>query len=86
MAPIPYTDKLETTLPPEGVTIQGIIAAMEGESKTVAVRDSKAAHASHAQSKGLLIGEMQVVDSLPKLPHQELFAQPARYPVLMRLA
>ena len=86
MTPIPYTDELETILPTEGATIQGIITAMEGESRTVADRDGETVRASHAKSTGLLTGEMQVLDGLPETLRQGLFAQSARYPVLMRLA
>ena len=41
---------------------------------TVADRDGETVCASHAKSRGLLTGEMQVVDGLPKFPRQSLLA------------
>lgn len=44
-----------------------------------------AVHSVHAKGYGLLRGEMRVLDDLPPVPAQGVFAEPGTYPAALRL-
>lgn len=81
-----YTPGVETIDPGEVATINGIIAAMTAESRTVAARDGHTVRASHAKSTGLMKGMLRVLPDLPQHLRQGLFAVDKSFPVIMRLA
>ncbi len=83
---IRYADSLETPAADEGQVIEGIIASMTRESRTVAERDGQTVRASHAKSTGLAKGTLSVLPGLPGPYAQGLFAAARDYPVLMRFA
>ena len=85
-SPVRYRDDIEAPRQDEAETIERIIASMTRESGITAERYGRAVRASHAKSHGLLKGELIVPEGLPAELRQGLFAQPRRYPVLVRLA
>jgi hypothetical protein len=86
MAYLPYRDDIETPEPNEQESIDGIIAGMTQETRTVEKRDGHAVRASHAKSTACVIGELVVADDLPPELAQGLFAKPGRFAVAVRFA
>ena len=83
---VPYGESVETVTDGEAEVIDGIIATMTRESRTVAERDGQTVRASHAKSTGLLKGTLTVLPGLPEPLRQGLFASADSYPVLLRFA
>ena len=81
-----YVAGVEHVADGEGETIEAIIASMTRESEITAERYAHAVRASHAKSHGLLKGEMRVLEGLAAPLRQGLFAEPATYPVAVRMA
>ena len=81
-----YHDGVETPAPDEAETIDAIIASMTRESETTAKRYGHAVRASHAKISGVVTGELQVPDDLPRELKQGLFARGGTYPVIVRFA
>ncbi len=81
-----YADDLESVASDEAETIKAIIASMTHVSEITAERYNHAVRSSHAKSHGLLKGELKVLDDLPAPLRQGLFATPATYPVVIRMA
>ncbi len=81
-----YSALVETVRDDEAEVVKGIIATMTRESQTVAERDGQTVRASHAKSTGLLKGMLAVLPDLTEPFRQGLFADPRRYPVLVRFA
>jgi len=86
MAYLPYRDDIETPEPNEQESIDGIIAGMTQETRTVEKRDGHAVRASHAKSTACVTGELVVADDLPPELAQGLFANPGRFAVAVRFA
>jgi len=86
MAYLPYRDDIETPEPNEQESIDGIIAGMTQETRTVEKRDGHAVRASHAKSTACVIGELVVAEDLPPELAQGLFAKPGRFAVAVRFA
>lgn len=86
MAYLPYRDDIETPEPNEQESIDGIIAGMTQETRTVEKRDGHAVRASHAKSTACVTGELVVADDLPPELAQGLFAKPGRFAVAVRFA
>jgi len=86
MAYLPYRDDIETPESNEQESIDGIIAGMTQETRTVEKRDGHAVRASHAKSTACVIGELVVADDLPPELAQGLFAKPGRFAVAVRFA
>jgi hypothetical protein len=63
-----------------------LIETLQKINETTYRDDSHGLRAVHAKSHGLLTGELRVLDSLPPVLAQGLFAQAGTYPVVMRLS
>jgi hypothetical protein len=83
---IRYSDDVETIDSDENETIEKIIDAMAGGGRVTREKYGRSVRTSHAKAHGLLKGELRVLDNLPEPLRQGLFAAPASYPVLARLA
>ncbi|MCJ2082891.1 catalase family protein [Methylobacterium sp. J-090] len=81
-----YHDDIETPKPDEDAVIDQIIASMTRESETTAKRYGHAVRASHAKVSGVVVGELQILDTLPPELAQGLFAKPGTHPVVVRFA
>ena len=81
-----YADGLETTEPDEAATIQKIIDLMSTGLHNVKAKEGRAVRISHAKAYAFIKGELTVADGLPPELAQGLFATPATYPVLIRMA
>ena len=86
MAPIRYTDAVETLADDEAETAAALIATMEKISATTFADEGKALRAVHAKSHALLDGELTVLDGLPSGLAQGLFATPGSYKAAVRLS
>ncbi|MCW7537075.1 catalase family protein [Aquabacterium sp. A7-Y] len=85
-APVPYSDSLETRQPDEEALIERIVASMGRVNRIVFDRHRHATRDAHAKSHGILKGELQVYDGLPEPLRQGVFAEPRRYPAVVRLS
>lgn len=81
-----YSDAVEVVPPDEEETIAKILQSMHRLFARTREQYGRPIRVSHAKSHGVAVGEMVVLGGL--LPHlrQGLFARPARYPVIVRLA
>ncbi|WP_174280385.1 catalase family protein [Sphingomonas bacterium] len=86
MPPLPYADDIETPEPDEQASIDGIIAGMTTESRTVEQREGQAVRASHAKSTACVIGDLTVAAGLPPELAQGLFSRAGTLPVAVRFA
>ena len=84
--PIPYQPRFETPEEGELETQQGLVDTLHKISETTYRDSGHALRSVHAKSHGLLIGELKVLDNLPDVLQQGLFAHAATYPVVMRLS
>ncbi len=84
--PLPYAASIEQSEPDEAETARAIVAQMRKIGETVFKDSGHAERSVHAKSHGLLHGELRVLDGLPAVLAQGLFAQPGTYPVIMRLS
>ena len=83
---LPFSPALEQPAPDEHVTFDELSRTMQHITRTMASRYRHAYRPVHAKSHGLLIGAFDVLPGLPEHLAQGLFAQPASYPVLLRLS
>ncbi|RZK34009.1 MAG: hypothetical protein EOO57_12025, partial [Hymenobacter sp.] len=83
---VPYTPDVEKLLDGEQQIISDIIASMTRLSERTHAQYGKQVRVSHGKSHGLAVGELTVFDNLPEPLAQGLFARPATYPVIVRLA
>ncbi len=83
---VPYSPGVEQPKDDEQQTIQDIIASMTRLSERTREIYHKEVRVSHGKSHGLAVGELTVLDNLPEPLAQGLFAHPATYPVIVRLA
>lgn len=81
-----YSDGVEQIAPDEAETIQKIIATMQGVAERTHKQLGRHVRVSHAKSFALAVGELTVAEGLPPHLRQGLFAQPAAFPVIIRLA
>lgn len=81
-----YHDQLEQAQPDEAQTAERIAQVMRGYSEAFHGRYHHAVRSVHSKSHGVLIGELEVPGDLPVPLAQGLFAQPGRYPAVMRLS
>lgn len=84
--PIPYDPEMERIDASEAETIAELKETLLEISQTVYEDSGHAPRSVHAKSHGLLRGELQVLGGLPEPLAQGLFAQPGRYPLVMRLS
>lgn len=84
--PIPYTPACEVPEDEEQVTTFDLKDTMHGISVKTYQDSGHAIRSVHAKTHGLLVGELTVEGGLAPAYAQGLFAQPARYPVVIRLS
>jgi hypothetical protein len=83
---IRYQPSMEKRDEAEADTDAGLIETITGIQRKVYEDCGHAMRGVHAKAHGVLIGELRVLDGLPPILAQGLFAKPARYPVVMRLS
>lgn len=84
--PVVFTPDMEQTAPDEIATIAELVDVFLGMAHTVAEYEGHAFRAVHAKGHALLRGQLTVLDGLPPMYAQGLFAQPGSYSALMRLS
>ncbi|QJE02347.1 catalase family protein [Massilia forsythiae] len=84
--PIPYQPSFEVPEDDETETTFDLKDTMRGISVKTFEDSGTAIRSVHAKSHGLLLGQLTVLDNLPPVYAQGLFAQPGSYPVVMRLS
>ena len=81
-----YSHDVETAPADEEETTGKILESMGRLMGRTEERYGHAVRVSHAKSHGVAVGELEILDGLIEPLRQGLFAQPARYPVIVRLA
>ncbi|MWV20591.1 catalase family protein [Methylobacterium sp. 2A] len=81
-----YSAAVETIGPDEDATIDAIIASQKRLHARNREIFGRPVRASHGKMHGAAVGELEVLPNLPPWLRQGLFAEPARYPVVARLA
>src|SRR4051812_29347798 len=84
--PIRFDQSVERLDPNEAETIKGLIATMRYVNEKTFVGSGHANRSVHAKTQGILEGYLEVYADLPLELAQGLFAQPGRYPVVMRFS
>lgn len=83
---VPYADDVEVQQPDEAAKTQQIVDIMLAANKANADKHRHGIRDAHAKIHGVLVGELQVYPDLPPHLAQGLFAEPATYPVIIRLS
>lgn len=83
---VPYTPDVEKKLDDEQQIISDIIASMTRLAGRTREQYGREVRVSHGKSHGVAVGELTVLDNLPESLAQGLFARPATYPLIARLA
>ena len=86
VAYLPYSDGLEQLQPDEAALVDKILASMLRVNRLVSDRHRHGLRDAHAKSHGIVKGELIVQAGLPDHLRQGLFAEPARYPVIVRFS
>lgn len=86
VAPVLYQPAYEVEEEGEAQTKAGLLETLHKISETTYKDSGHATRSVHAKSHGLLRAELQVLDNLPPLLAQGIFAAPATFPVVMRLS
>ena len=86
ISPVRYDPSIETPEQNEGATDTALVETMFKISSATFGHSGHAQRSVHAKSHGLLRGELRVLDNLPPILAQGLFARPGSYPVAMRLS
>ncbi|MBP2296959.1 catalase family protein [Azospirillum rugosum] len=84
--PLRYDPSVETPEADESETAAALADTMLSISKTTYKDGGHGLRSVHAKSHGLLVGQLEVLDGLPPVLAQGLFARADRYPVVMRLS
>jgi hypothetical protein len=84
--PVRYDPSMETPEENERQVDAEIVETMHKISETTLATHKHAIRSVHAKSHGLLYGTLTVHEGLPAVLAQGLFAEPASYPVVMRLS
>lgn len=84
--PQPYRDDLEIIEADEAETAQDLADTMLSIARKTYEDGGHAIRSVHAKSHGILHGTFQVLDGLPPLLAQGLFAKPGTYEAIMRLS
>jgi hypothetical protein len=85
-APVRYSPAVERPETDEAETTQGLVETMRYINEKTLADGGHAIRSVHAKSHGLLQGYLEVDANLPGELAQGLFANPGRYPVVMRLS
>ncbi len=86
MQPVKYTEDIETPVENEAALIEEIVAAMAVTQRQAFDTHRHASRDAHAKSHGFLKATLTVAGGLAPELAQGLFAQPAKYPVIIRLS
>jgi hypothetical protein len=86
LSPLRFEPSMEVAAADEDATIAGLIETMGSISRTTFEHSGHAIRSVHAKSHGLLRGELTVLDGLPPILAQGLFAKPGRYDAVMRFS
>ncbi len=84
--PVRYNPSIEQIDQDEDETIATLVSLMKGINETTFKDYGRSVRSSHAKSCGLLQGTLRVLDGLPDMLSQGMFAKPGTYPVVMRLS
>lgn len=84
--PVIYMPEFEVAEEGEAITSAELVDTLHSISKTTFKDSGHATRSVHAKSHGLLRGELRVLDGLPAMLAQGIFAKVASYPVVMRLS
>ncbi|WP_458071251.1 catalase family protein [Rhodanobacter sp. BL-MT-08] len=85
-APLPYRASFEKPEDGEAKTIHGLIETLEKISHKTFEDTRHGLRGVHAKSHGLLIGQVRVLDHLPPVLAQGLFAKAGTYPAILRFS
>ncbi len=85
-APLHFSPDIEKPAPDEAQTVSEMIETLRGITETTAKDYGHAVRAAHAKSTALLKAEMTVIDDLPPVLAQGLFAQGGRYQAILRFS
>ncbi len=85
-SPLRYTPSVEHPEPDERQTDDSLNDTMLSISETTSKDGGHALRSVHAKSHGLLRGELRVLDGLPPVLAQGVFAKPGAYQVVIRLS
>lgn len=85
-SPIRYQPSFEVAEDEEAKTEQSIVETMTGIQQTTLKDGGRPLRSVHAKSHGFLRGELEVLRGLPPELAQGLYAQPAKYPLVMRFS
>jgi Catalase len=85
-SPLLYDSSLETPEDDEAETIHALLEVLQKINQTTFRDNSHGLRSVHAKSHGLLTGELRVLEGLPPVLAQGLFAQTGTYPVVMRFS
>jgi len=83
---VAYTDDVEQPQPDEDELIEKTIASMRTMREEAFQRHQHGLRDAHAKSHAVLRGELIVDADLPDHLRQGLFAQPATYPIIVRIS
>lgn len=86
IAPLRYHPGVEQPEADEAAIADALVATLRSISETTFKNGGHALRSVHAKSHALLKGEIEVMAGLPPVLAQGLFAQPAIYPVVMRVS
>lgn len=84
--PLRYDPSFESPAEDESKTQQELTETLVSIMETTSKDYGHAVRSVHAKSHGILKGEMRVDESLPEALRQGVFAEPGRFPVVMRLS
>jgi hypothetical protein len=85
-SPVRYSPSVETPEQDEEETDRQLVEVLRGISEITYKDSGHALRSVHAKSHGLLRAELEVIAGLPPTLAQGLFAEAARYPVVMRFS
>lgn len=86
LSPVRYSPDVEKPPADESETIAGLVEQLLKIGDIVYRDGGHAMRSVHAKSHGLIEAELTVLDNLPPMLAQGLFAKPATYPVRMRFS
>jgi hypothetical protein len=81
-----YSDSIERIQPDEAELTELIVASMGRVNHKIFDKRRHAIRDAHAQSHGILKGELEVYPDMPQHCRQGIFAAPKWYPVIVRLS
>lgn len=85
-APLRFHAAVEQPEADEAATADGLVTTLRSISETTFKDGGHALRSVHAKSHALLKGDIEILADLPPVLAQGLFAEPATYPVVMRIS